>query len=215
MAAQEQATRTRSIRHRIDKENVSPLCRLCGEREETVAHVVSECKVLAQNQYKKWRHDTICQIIHWQLGKDNGLDHSERWYDHRPDAITENESVKLLWDMQIQTDKVLEHSRPDIVLTDKDKRNVKIIDIACSFDTRVVEKDKEKIAKYQDLKWELNRIWNCREVLVIPVVIGALGTISRSHFNWLEKITPNVHFGMIQKACLLGTARTLRYTLNI
>ena len=52
MAAQEQATRTRSTRHRIDKENVSPLCRLCGEREETVAHVVSEYKVLAQNQYK-------------------------------------------------------------------------------------------------------------------------------------------------------------------
>ena len=117
--------------------------------------------------------------------------------------------------MQIQTDKVLEHSRPDIVLMDKDKRNVKIIDIACSFDTRVVEKEQEKIAKYQDLKWELNRIWNCREVLVIPVVIGALGTISRSQFNWLEKITPNVHFGMIQKACLLGTARTLRYPLNI
>ena len=163
MAAQEQATRTRSIRHRIDKENVSPLCRLCGEREETVAHVVSECKVLAQSQYKKWRHDTICQIIHWQLCKDNGLDHSERWYDHRPDAITENESVKLLWDMQIQTDKVLEHSRPDIVLMNKGKRSAKIIDIACSFDTRVVEKEQETIAKYQDLKWELNRIWNCRE----------------------------------------------------
>ena len=90
---------------------------------------------------KKWRHDTICQIIHRQLCKDNGLDHSERWYEHRPDAVTENESVKLLWDMQIQTDKVLEHSRPDIVLMDKAKRSVKIIDIACSFDTRVVEKE--------------------------------------------------------------------------
>ena len=77
MAAQEQATRTRSIRHHIDKENISPLSRSCGEREETVAHVVSECKVLAQNQYKKWRHDTICQIIHWHLCKDNSLDHSE------------------------------------------------------------------------------------------------------------------------------------------
>ena len=33
MAAYEKATRTRSIRHRIDKENISPLCRLCGERE--------------------------------------------------------------------------------------------------------------------------------------------------------------------------------------
>ena len=50
MAAQEQATRNRSIRHRIDKENVSPFCTLCGERKETAAHLVSECKILAQNQ---------------------------------------------------------------------------------------------------------------------------------------------------------------------
>ena len=53
MAAQEQAIRTRSIRHRIDNENISPLCRLCGERDETVAHLVSECKILCQTQFKK------------------------------------------------------------------------------------------------------------------------------------------------------------------
>ena len=69
MAAQEQAIRTRSIRHCIYKENISPLCRLCGERDETVAHLVSECKTLCQTQYKKWRHDTIAQVIHWQLCK--------------------------------------------------------------------------------------------------------------------------------------------------
>ena len=41
---------------------------------------------------------------------------------------------------------------------DKAKRSVKIIDIACSFDTHVVEKDLEITEKYQNLKWELNRI---------------------------------------------------------
>ena len=43
MAAQEQAIRTRMIRHTIDRENVSPLCRMRGERNETVVHLVSEC----------------------------------------------------------------------------------------------------------------------------------------------------------------------------
>ena len=64
MAAQEQAIRTRSIGYCIDKENISPLCRLCGERDETAAHLVSECKTLCQTQYKKWRHDTIAQVIY-------------------------------------------------------------------------------------------------------------------------------------------------------
>ena len=52
MAVQDQAIRTNWIRHNIDKKDISPSCRLCGERDETVSHIVSECKELAQNDYK-------------------------------------------------------------------------------------------------------------------------------------------------------------------
>ena len=48
MAAQEQAIRTRKIRKVIDKENIDGKYRLCGDREETVAHILSECKMLGQ-----------------------------------------------------------------------------------------------------------------------------------------------------------------------
>jgi len=40
MAVQEQAIQTRSTQHYIDKTINSPLCRLCAEREETLAHIV-------------------------------------------------------------------------------------------------------------------------------------------------------------------------------
>ena len=139
----------------------------------------------------------------------------EKWYDHRPEKVTENEKVKILWDMKIQTDKILEHSRPDIVVFEKEKRTCKIVDVASPFDTRVVEKEREKVDKYQELKYESKRIWNCSEVKVIPAVIGALGTISKNFHQWIDKIDPNIYFGTLQKACLLGTARTLRYALNI
>ena len=46
-----------SVKSRIDKQDVSPSCRMCGEREETVGHIVAECKMLAQKYYKNWRHD--------------------------------------------------------------------------------------------------------------------------------------------------------------
>ena len=65
MAAQDQALRTRYIRKEIDKEDISAECRLCNERNETVSHIVSECKMLAQSHYKNWRHDKIAQILHW------------------------------------------------------------------------------------------------------------------------------------------------------
>ena len=64
MAAQDQALRTKYIRKVIDKEDVAATCRLCGERHETVAHIISECKMLAQKQHKNWRHNKIAQVIH-------------------------------------------------------------------------------------------------------------------------------------------------------
>ena len=52
-------------------------------------------------------------------------------------------------------------------------------------------------------------------VIMIPIVIGALGTVSERHFHWLEKVSTNIWFGMLQIACLLGIARVLRYMIDI
>ena len=79
----------------------------------------------------------------------------------------------------------------------------------------MIEKEREKIDRYQDLKWELKRIWQCSDVQVVPIIIGALGTVSKSFGKLLERISHNIYFGTLQEACLLGTARTLRYALNI
>ena len=51
MAAQDQALRTKGIKRVIDNQNVSAKCRMCGEGDETVSHIVSECTKLAQKQY--------------------------------------------------------------------------------------------------------------------------------------------------------------------
>ena len=51
------------------------------------------------------------------------------------------------------------------------KSTCKIIDFAVLGDSRVQEKEKEKIEKYQDLRRELQKIWNVR-VKIIPVLLG-------------------------------------------
>ena len=53
MAAQDQAFKTNAIGSWFDKQDVSPACRMCGKRDETIAHIMAECEKLAQNQYKK------------------------------------------------------------------------------------------------------------------------------------------------------------------
>ena len=54
--AQEQALRTNAIKNGCDHQDMSPLCRLCKEKVESVTHIVSLCSVLAGNQYRKRRN---------------------------------------------------------------------------------------------------------------------------------------------------------------
>ena len=63
-----------------------------------------------------------------------------------------------MWDFSIQTDHVKEARRPDLVVVDKKRRTCKIIDFAVPGDSRIEEKEKEKIEKYQDLRRELQKI---------------------------------------------------------
>ena len=65
-SAQEQSLRTNYTKYHIDKTSDTPLCRVCGERGETVSHLVSECLKLAQREYKK-KHDNVAKYIHWLL----------------------------------------------------------------------------------------------------------------------------------------------------
>ena len=74
---------------------------------------------------------------------------------------------------------------------------------------RIEEKELEKISKYQDLKIEIERLWE-KQATVVPLVIGSLGAIpreSRKHLRTigLESISPS----QLQKTVLLETAHII------
>ena len=93
--------------------------------------------------------------------------------------------MKILWDMNIQMDHVIEHRRPNIVVINKDKKAL-LIDIAVPADARVEEKEQEKINRYQALARELKRLWKV-ETKVIPIVVGALGTVAKDQKKNMKK----------------------------
>ena len=78
----------------------------------------------------------------------------------------------------------------------------------------ITEKEREKIDHYQDLKVEIQKLWNCRSVSVVLVVIGALGALTENLMMWVTKIGTPAILNLLQKACLLGTAKILRRTLD-
>ena len=77
-SAQEQALRTNYIMFNIDKTSASPLCMMCSNKGETVSHIVSECSVLAQREYKR-RHDNVTRYIHWRLCEKYKLHKTDKW----------------------------------------------------------------------------------------------------------------------------------------
>ena len=54
-----------------------------------------------------------------------------------------------------------------------------------------------------------------QKVEVIPVVVGALGAVSKGLNKSLQNIGIRVRPGQVQKTALLGTARILRRVLEI
>ena len=52
IAAQDSALKTNHIKARIVKTQQNSKCRLCGDRDETINHIISECSKLAQREYK-------------------------------------------------------------------------------------------------------------------------------------------------------------------
>ena len=82
-ATQKQALRRNYTKNKIDKTSENTLCRMCGERGETVQHIVCECKKLAQRECKR-RHDTVAKLVHWKLCKKHNLERKEKWYELCP-----------------------------------------------------------------------------------------------------------------------------------
>ena len=155
--AQEQALRTNYVKFNIDKSVDSSLCRMCNQKGETINHILSECKMLAQKEYKG-RHDNIARLVYWKLCCKFDMSRGEKWYEHQPEGVVENEKCKILWDMTIQCDHVIEARRPDIVVVEKENNKAIILDIASPWGHRVYEKEGEKIEKYQELKREIGRL---------------------------------------------------------
>ena len=131
-----------------------------------------------------------------------------------PESVLENEDCKILWDFSIQTDHVIEAWRPDLAVVDKKERSCKIINFAVPGDSRIEEKEKDKIEKYQDFRRELQKIRKVK-VKIIPLVVGSSGAISKQFGNRLRQIGITVGAAEVQKAVLLGTATILKKVLEI
>ena len=136
-------------------------CKLCGYRDETINHIISECSKLAQKEYK--------------------------WYMHKPESVFENQTHKILRVFEIQTDHLIPARRPDLVIVNNNNNNKKgnLPNIKlwppCGSLSENQRKWKERLAR------ELKMLYNLK-VTVILIVIGVPETILKGLIKGLEEL---------------------------
>ena len=117
------AIKTNYVKAKIDNVQQNSKCRLCGERDETINLIVSECNKLVQKEYLT-RHKRAGRGIYWELCKRLNFDNNTEWYLCKSKSLLENETHKILWDFENQTDHLIPADKQ------KKKRTYGLVDFA-------------------------------------------------------------------------------------
>ena len=104
--------------------------------------------------------------------------------------------------------------RPELIIINHKKKKIyKIVDFAVPANHRIKLKECEKKDKYLNLARELKKLLDMK-VTIIPIVIGAFGTVTKGLLKGLEDLDVGGRVETIQMTVLLRTARLLRRVLE-
>ena len=129
---------------KIDNTLQNSKCRLCGDKDEIINHIISEYRKLAQKEYNS-RHTCAGKVIHWELCKRLEFDQTTKRYMHKLEFVWENDMHKILMDFEIQTDNSILTRRSYLVVINKKKRTCHLEGFAAS----VIVKDRQILRSCQ------------------------------------------------------------------
>jgi hypothetical protein len=98
------------------------------------------------------------------------------------------------------------------VIRDNGNGTCTLIDVGISVDRSVIKKEAEKIIKCEDIRIEVQCIWNVK-TKVMPVIMGATVTISKSFRKYLSNIRGKHEIKKLKRTAILVTAHILRKVL--
>ena len=84
------------------------------------------------------------------------------------------------------------------------RRQTLVLLLISAADGNIARKHAKKLTKYSDLWAEVSRMWPCR-TLVVPMVLGALGTVHAGIAQWLDIIPSHHNLQYLQKQCFLDS----------
>ena len=139
--------------------NADERCRMCGKTSESVGHVLAGCSAIVQTQYLA-RHNKALKILFFEMLRSLNLNSTTApWYSQaQPKPINENDRVIAYWDVLLFADTThFKANRIDARIIDKERKEVKLLEMRCPWVENSEEKAIEKTSKYGPLRWELQQ----------------------------------------------------------
>lgn len=217
LACQDGVFNTLVYRSRVmDMEVPDINCRACHKAPETLMHLLSSCGVYAVSAYIH-RHNAALRVLYYHIRHYYGIDETPV-LPYAPgdiQSVVENEKCRIYWNYSFSTLRLIQANKPDIVLLDQQLKAMFIIEFSAPAEVNIARKEEEKRTKYQDLLFQLRRMYPEYTVRLVVLVIGSLGGMRSTFLAEIKSIPacqPVAHIlaGRMQKAVILGSLRLLR-----
>ena len=154
-------------------------CNHCKAAEKSVDHLATKCGRMLHHDYLH-RHNEVLKCIHLLLCNRYGIKMRKKLRAHKVDKYMENDRASIKVDTHILTDIKIQFNKPDIIVHDKVKNEIVIIEIGITSADNLKTVEMEKTRKYELLAKELGLIYKCT-TRIIPYVITWDGLTTRFH----------------------------------
>ncbi|CDR71923.1 hypothetical protein, conserved [Babesia bigemina] len=161
----------------------SKKCSRCNNGKN-VDHLATKCPKLLHLEYTK-RHNEVAKRVHSVLGRQIGLP-KEKIDAHKIESEVHGKYGWIAYDKTVKTQKTKEYNRPDIILADRRRNTITIVEIGITNQDNLVDTEKFKKQKYEDLIEDLKaRQFNQHtKIRVIPYVMTWEGIVTKEHSKY-------------------------------
>ena len=150
-------------------------CSLC-KNPSNLQHILNWCpKALSEGRFT-WRHNSV--LSHFSTHLKSNL----------PEGLEIFADLPNFWlnGSTIPADILCTLQRPDIVIIDRKKKHIELLELTCSFETNIESANLRKTKSYNDLKSDLqSKGWN---VALVPFEVGARGLITKRNRESLIQV---------------------------
>ena len=162
------------------------ICPHCKERPKSVDHLATQCNRMLGHDYTR-RHNEVVKCIHLFLCNKYGIKRSKRLRTHSVQEISANADVEIRVDTTVATSTKQSANRPDIVIHDKKRREIILIEVGITSQDQLTIVENEKKRKYDVLANEMGAMHNCK-TRIIPYVLTWDGIVTKFHKSYTKEI---------------------------